>query len=274
MLLSSLMLVVLAATTLCGCATVTRAFSRVAATVASDTAGQTWGSSASSSTVATDATGSPASRTVSAPNGETPTTVLGSLATAVSSPSPLQHDLETVTATVKDAGGRPIYNIRVKFVWRFKGSTKTYYDYTNRSGVAVSISSVGSLSNGYHVKVACSTKSGDVIKRTTATFTPAAPKLGSLAVVVFDPAPAQKTVETATATCRDARGRPLSGVRVTFVWTKKSGTVSRWAPTDSAGIARCKFNVGAATPGYRIVLRCTAKSGGVAKSASASFVPN
>jgi hypothetical protein len=267
------MLVLLVAAALCGCATITRAFSGVAATVASDTASPPSSSSASSSASTTGSASAPASGTAPAPNGETPTTVLGSLTTVVSSPSPMQRDLETVTATVKDAAGRPIYNIRVKFVWRFKGTTKTFYDYTSRSGIAVSTSNVGALSNGYHVKVACSTKSGNVIKRTTATFTPAAPKLGSLAVVVSDPAPAQKSVETATATCKDAKGHPMSGVRVTFVWTKKNSKVSRWGPTDSAGVARCKFNVGAATIGYRIVLTCTAKSGGVVKTASASFVP-
>ena len=97
--------------------------------------------------------------------------------------------------------------------------------------------------------------------------------LAQVAASVSNAHPAQYASVTAKATCTDAKGKPVSGVKVTFTWRYKTTTPEETLTTGSSGVASCTRSIGAATTGYYVSIGVSATLKGVTKTASTGFTP-
>jgi hypothetical protein len=98
--------------------------------------------------------------------------------------------------------------------------------------------------------------------------------LASISASVSDSTPAQYSDVTVSCKAKDQAGKPLSGVRVKFVWHYKTTTPSESRTTNSSGVAACERYISGATAGYRVVVTVTATYKGVTKTKSTSFTPH
>lgn len=101
----------------------------------------------------------------------------------------------------------------------------------------------------------------------------AAAKLAKFTASISTHYPKQYSNVTVKARALDAAGRPIKGAKVTFTWNYKTSHPSETRLTNSTGYAISTRNVSRASTTYKVIVKATGSSGGVAKSASTWFTP-
>jgi hypothetical protein len=188
---------------------------------------------------------------------------------------PAQGSVACAIATCLDAKGKPVYGAEVDFAWPSVGGTVTDIRFTDPKGVARSYETIGLQRLGARVNVVLTAEASG---RATVKSTWYAPTFGLAAgtrgikTTVSSSRPKRHTRVTATTTIHDVAGGPVAGRRITFTWKYRHKTVTRTAVTDSAGVATCALNIGAAQRGYRVSVK-GAISAAVPRSSTATFVP-
>lgn len=84
--------------------------------------------------------------------------------------------------------------------------------------------------------------------------------------------PKQYTYVTVKATCKDASGHPISGVKVKSSWKYKTTTSYAYGTTNSLGVASMRRYISGASKGFKVVIVSSASSGGVSKTTSQWFI--
>ena len=97
---------------------------------------------------------------------------VASVRAAITTHYPRQYTYETVTATVKDAGGRPIKGAKVVYTWRYKTTTPRDVRYTNSYGKAYDRRYISGATAGYKVVVGVTAYAGGAYKSTSTWFIP------------------------------------------------------------------------------------------------------
>jgi len=189
---------------------------------------------------------------------------------------PAQKMNAHVLSTCLDATGAPIEGAAVRVDWAFPGGTVQTVAFTDADGVADALCNVGTARLMRWIGVATYSFGSNGTARGATRFMPTptlAEGRSGISTTVADTRPHQHTVQTATTGVRDAAGRAVAGLPVTFYWQFKSGTFACSTVTNSAGVAVSRWNLGAATLGYRVYVKAQTQSGGYDRSSIASFVP-
>jgi hypothetical protein len=201
-----------------------------------------------------------------------PTDLIGYTRAIVSTSYPAPNQTVTASMLVLNPEGQPIAGLPVTFSWNFKHIVYVRTAATGPDGIATNSRNVGSATRGHRVHVEASVQGGGTTRTSTASFVPQY-SIGTMSSVVSTVAPAQNTKVTVSTTCLDPRGRPMSGVPVTFSWRFRAATWTATANTNSQGVARTTHDIKRATRTYPVYVTCTTPSGSGAASAMTWFIP-
>ena len=186
---------------------------------------------------------------------------------------------ETIYVTVKDAGGRPLEGVRVDIAFpRATGGTTLLRRYTTAEGKVTAYGSVGKSPLGVRRDVKVTVTTNDVTKVVTpwfmATRRLATGKAGfKTSVNATSVVPGQSV--TVGSRARDAAGRPVANLNVTWKWTFADGSVLRTTGyTKTDGRATSTLAVTEATPKGKVTVRARTQAGGVYRVSSTTFQVN
>jgi hypothetical protein len=112
--------------------------------------------------------------TTSAEATFTPTDVIGAIATAVSTSTPVQETTVTVTTQCLTKDDVPIQNLKVTFYWIHRTRTVSYTTYTDANGIAQQTRNIGKAAAGKAVTVKAKVPAGGTVRYASAKFTPKA----------------------------------------------------------------------------------------------------
>lgn len=95
--------------------------------------------------------------------------------TTLSNRYPVQNTYVTAKAKATSTSGKPVPNLRVKFVWKHYSRDVVTYATTNSNGNAYSKRNIGNAKSGYKVYVVSYTQAGGHNRRWTTSFIPKPP---------------------------------------------------------------------------------------------------
>jgi hypothetical protein len=90
----------------------------------------------------------------------------------LSTKRPKQKSYVTAKARAISTKGKPVPNLKVKFLWYHKSGTVVTYAKTNSKGIAKSKRYIGKSKIGYKVVVRAKTQAGSYNRQSTTSFTP------------------------------------------------------------------------------------------------------
>jgi hypothetical protein len=184
------------------------------------------------------------------------------------------QDYQAIYVTSTDTTGKPIEGLTIDVMWPLASGTVYRRVYTDASGVAKS--SMNLRNEPLYQKqtavgtVVLSGRNEKVTAWYMATPTLAAGSAGFKTVVSDSTVVAGQTV-TLTSLARDAAGRPVPGIRVTWTWDYNGRIITTSATTDADGKARTSRVISSATTHKTVTVVALTQSGGHKRKSSASF---
>ena len=202
--------------------------------------------------------------------------VAGSVTASLKTTYVARYSTQTIYVTVKDAAGRPLEGVRVDIAFpTATGGTTLLRRYTTAEGKVTAYGSVGKSPLGVRRDVKVTVKTADVTKVVTPWFV-ATRRLASgnagfksyvNAATVY---PGQAVQVGSRA--RDAKGRGVANLKVTWKWTFADGTVLKTTgDTNADGRAYSTLGVTEATPKGKVSVRARTQAGGVYRISTTSF---
>ena len=101
----------------------------------------------------------------------------------------------------------------------------------------------------------------------------AAPQLGKITISVSNHYPYQNSNVSVTSRVYDTSGHLIPGVKITHRFYYKTSTPTVYKDSNRLGYCWFSRYISGATAGYKVIVKATATSGGVTKSASTWFIP-
>ena len=183
---------------------------------------------------------------------------------------------QQVYVTATDASGRPIEGLAVDVAWPSADglSSTTIRIYTDPAGkshwtrtvgnsplMATRTASLRSKTNGYTASTTTWWKTSPVL----------ATGLDGFRTTNNNRYPDPGEYVTVTSTVRDAAGRPVAGLPVTWTWDYAGTVVTTSATTNSSGVATSKRLVHSTTTRSRVTVAATVQSGSQNRNSSTWF---
>ena len=187
-----------------------------------------------------------------------------------------QGSTETIYVTVKDAAGSPLEGVRVDIAFpKPAGGTTLLRRYTTAAGTVTAYANVGKSPLGVRRDVRITVKTGAVTKVVApwfmATRKLAAGSAGFKTTVSATTVYPGQSVRVASR-ARDAKGRAVANLKVTWKWTFADGSVLRTTGyTNSSGRAYSTLAITEATPVGVVSVIARTQAGGVNRTSTATF---
>lgn len=180
--------------------------------------------------------------------------------------------LARVDAKVVDASGDPIEGVLVRFTWPKIAGTVVDIEFTDENGLATSWELLGKETYNKPLVVTATSECGGKSSTSSATLIPTE-VIGYIKTGVSNHSPEQGTLLTVRTVILNEKGKPISGLPVTFTWTHKTTTLTYTTKTNAWGVAYHQRNIGQSTLGFRVYVKAQTQSGGINRSSTASWLP-
>ena len=162
---------------------------------------------------------------------------------------------QAVFVTAKDVNGRPIEGLMVKVAWPTDSGTRTEILYTDPHGYQMRKGRAGTSPKRTPLEVVATAVVRDQTKSTTAwwAITPTLRSGGKgFRTTVSDGTVAPGQTVTVTSRARDAKGRPVPNLLVSWTWNFNGKKVTTKSITDANGRASSSQLITTATTKTRV----------------------
>jgi hypothetical protein len=180
----------------------------------------------------------------------------------------------TVSVRARDARGRPLEGVAVVVAWPTATGSRTEYLYTDATGYQSRTAGVGTTPRRVLRPVVATSTVRDVTVTAARSWT-ISPRLATgragFKTIVSDSTVVPGQVVLVTSVARDANGRGVPNLLVTWTWDLGGTTVKTTAYTGSTGRASSTLDISTTTTMAEVTVSARTQSGSVTRSSSTSF---
>ena len=180
----------------------------------------------------------------------------------------------TVSVRARDARGRPLEGVAVVVAWPTATGTRPEYLYTDATGYQSRTAGVGTTPKRVLRPVVATSTVRDVTVTAARSWT-ISPRLATgragFKTIVSDSTVVPGQVVRVTSVARDANGRGVPNLLVTWTWNLGGTTVKTTAYTGSTGRASSTLVISTTTTMATVTVSARTQSGSVTRSSSTSF---